>query len=187
MSEQSVKLKYGLSETFSPGGGLTGVMNTEISAKVKNIAFEKDVAIHYAQADGTWSENHSYGKKNFGNYDPFSRNDNTFITGRFVIRYSVFGKTFWDNNNGVDYHLDSAHPNTIGRNVLLNKITARQGLEGSPAVVTSWVEGEILVKNLCFNKRVGIRLSAGGGTTFHDTEGPFSDAVPVSFGVSADF
>jgi hypothetical protein len=185
MSEQPVKLKYCLSETFSPGQGLTDVMDTEISAKVKNIAFEKSVAIHYAQFDGTWTEKELIWQDNFGDYDLFSKKDNSFVTNQFVIRYSVNGETFWDNNNGADYHLDNGHPNTIGRKVLLNKITAWQGQQGSPSVVSSWVDGEILVKNLSFNKRVGIRLSADGGATFHDTEATFSSTVPVYLGFSA--
>jgi hypothetical protein len=183
MSEQPVRLKYGLSETFSPGGGVS-VTNTEISAKVKNIAFQKDAAIHYAQSDGTWTEKPLIWKKNFGDYDLFSRADDTFATSQFVIRYSVPGETFWDNNDGLNYRLDDNYPNTIGRNVLLNKATARQEWEGSPAVAGSWVEGEILVKNLSFNKRVGIRLSVNGGQTFYDTTAAFSSTVPVYLGIS---
>jgi hypothetical protein len=39
MDGQPIRLKYGESETFSPGGGITGVEITKISAKAKNIAF----------------------------------------------------------------------------------------------------------------------------------------------------
>ena len=52
MVENPVRLKYVESDNFSPGGGVTGVNNTKVTAKVKNIAFAKDVAIHYAQPDG---------------------------------------------------------------------------------------------------------------------------------------
>ena len=56
MGQQPVRLKYIESDNFSPGGGVTGVNNTKLTAKVKNLAFAKDVALHYAQSDGTWTE-----------------------------------------------------------------------------------------------------------------------------------
>ncbi len=48
MGQQSVRLKYAESDNFSPGGGITGVNNTQTSAKVKNLGFAKDVALHYS-------------------------------------------------------------------------------------------------------------------------------------------
>lgn len=47
MDEQLVRLKYGESETFALGGGSTSVEVTKVVAKAKNIAFIKDVALHY--------------------------------------------------------------------------------------------------------------------------------------------
>jgi hypothetical protein len=122
----------------------------------------------------------------FHRYDLLSRHDNTFFTTQFVIRYTVSGQTFWDNNGGGNYHVDSARPNTVGGNVILNRATARRGSQAGGGFVftTSWVEGEIFVKNLSFHKQVGIRLSANGGTSFHDTNASFSGNVPVAVGVS---
>ncbi|HET7393002.1 MAG TPA: hypothetical protein VFK25_04390, partial [Candidatus Binatia bacterium] len=115
-----------------------------------------------------------------------SRTDNTFSTAEFVIRYTVSGQTFWDNNGGANYHVDSARPNTVGGNVILNKAVARRGSQAGGGFVftTSWVEGEIFVKNLSFQKHVGIRLSANGGASFHDTNASFSGNVSVAVGVS---
>ena len=93
--------------------------NTKITAKVKNIAFAKNVAIHYAQPDGVWVERPLAWQKNFLNYDLFALTDNSFITTEFVIRYTVNGETFWDNNGGSNYHVDSGRPNTVGGNVIL--------------------------------------------------------------------
>jgi hypothetical protein len=186
VAEQPIRLKYIESDNFSPGGGVTGVNNTKITAKAKNIAFAKDVAIHYAQTDGTWSERTLSWEKNFTGYDLFSRSDNTFSTTEFVIRYTVSGQTFWDNNGGANYHVDSGQPNTVGGNVILNKATARRGSQAGGGFVftTSWVEGEIFVKNLSFQKHVGSRLSSNGGATFHDTNASFSGNVSVAVGVS---
>lgn len=186
MAQQPVRLKYAESDSFSPGGGVTGVNNTKISAKVKNIAFAKDVALHYARSDGTWVETALNWQKSFGAYDLFARTDNTFVMTQFVIRYSVDGQTFWDNNGGANYHIDEIRPNTVGGNVILNKAVARQGTQAGGGFVftTSWVEGEIFVKNLSFNKRVGLRLSTNRWASFQDTFGSFSGNVPVAEGLS---
>jgi hypothetical protein len=186
VAEQPIRLKYIESDNFSPGGGVTGVNNTKITAKVKNIAFAKDVAIHYAQSDGAWVERPLSWQNNFSNYDLFALTDNSFVTTEFVLRYTVNGETFWDNNGEANYHVDSARPNTVGGNVILNKATARRGSQAGGGFVftTSWVEGEIFVKNLSFQKQVGIRLSSNGGTSFHDTNASLSGNVPVAVGLS---
>ena len=72
MAENPVRLKDIETDNFSPGGGVTGVNNTKITAKVKNIAFAKDVAIHYAQADRTWSERALSWQKTFTGYHLFT-------------------------------------------------------------------------------------------------------------------
>jgi hypothetical protein len=186
VAENPVRLKYIESANFSPGGGITGVNNTKITAKVKNIAFAKDVVIHYAQSDGSWVQRPLGWQKNFLDYDLFALTDNSFITTEFVVRYTVNGETFWDNNDGANYHVDSMRPNTVGGIVILNKATARRGSQAGGGFVftTSWVEGEIFVKNLSFQKQVGIRLSADGGATFHDTNASFNGNVPVAVGLS---
>ena len=183
---EPIRLKYGVSENFSPGGGLTGVNSTSFTAKVKNIDFAKDVAVRYALPDGSWDERPLSWQKTFNDYDLFARSDNAFSTTEFALRYAVSGQIFWDNNDGVNYHVDSGRPNTVGGNAILNKATARRGTQagGGFTVTTSWVEGEILVKNLSFNKRVGIRLSTNEWTTFQDTDASFDNRVSVAAGVS---
>jgi len=186
MSGQAVRLKYSESVTFSPGGGITGVMVSRFDVKVKNLAPEKEVAVRYAQSNGIFIEKFLGWQKNFGDYDLFSLSDNTFNTTQFAVRYATAGQTFWDNNNGADYHVDDSHPNTVGGSVVLNKATARRGAEAGGGFVftTSWVEGEILVKNLSFNKRVGIRLTANNWATSQDTLAGFGGTVPVAEGLS---
>jgi len=186
MNDQFVRLKYSESVTFSPGGGITGVMVSRFDVKVKNLAPEKEVAVRYAQSNGVFAEKLLGWQKNFGDYDLFSLSDNTFNTTQFAVRYATTGQTFWDNNNGSDYHVDDSHPNTVGGSVVLNKALARRGTEAGGGFVftTSWVEGEILVKNLSFNKRVGIRLTANNWGTFQDTLATFNGTFPVAEGLS---
>ncbi|MDD5463433.1 MAG: hypothetical protein PHG00_17775 [Methylococcales bacterium] len=184
---QLVRLKYDESETFSPGGGVTGVEITKASAKVANIAFHKDVALHFQQPDGSWVERNLDWQKNFGDYDLFSGNFNNNVTTQFVIHYTVDGRIFWDNNNFANYHINSGQPNVVAdRTIVLNKAVARRGSEAGVGFVftTSWVEGEIYVQNLSFNKCVGIRLTANNWIASEDTDASFSETVSVATGTS---
>jgi hypothetical protein len=176
-----VRVKYGASETFSPGGGVTGVQSTKVSVKVENIATVKDVAIHYQQTDGTWTDATLITQKHFGDYDLFFENFSTFETNQFVIRYFVNGQTFWDNNNGADYRFDSNRRGAVGGNVILNLAIAKRGSQagGGMVVTTSWIEGEIFVSNLSYNKNVGIRWTLNDWTTFEDAKATYSGAVPM--------
>lgn len=185
MAHEPIRLKYAKSEIFSPGGGITGVIETSVSAKVQNLGFAKEVALRY-QAGGSWNERPLAWEENFGDYDLFSLNDNTLLLSRFVLRYSVNGQTFWDNHDGSDYRLDVLHPNTVGGNVALNLAQAHQGTEAGGGFVftTSWVEGEIFVNNLSYHKKVGIRLSSNGWQSYEDTQASFSGVAPVYTGLS---
>jgi hypothetical protein len=183
-----VKLKYGKSETFAPGGGIGNVEITQASAKVVNLGFQKGVAIRYRQPDGSWAERSLSWQRNFGDYDLFSGDFNDFTTNQFAIRYSVNGQTFWDNNSFADYHADTVHPNVVAElKVILNKAVAKRGNQAGGGFVftTSWAEGEIYVQNRSFNKRVGIRLTANNWATSHDTDAAYGGLVPVAAGASA--
>lgn len=186
MANGPVELKYLASESFAPGGGVPGVRSTMVVAKVNNLAFAKDVELVYTQGDGSWSAAPLTFLKTFGDHDVFQRNDNAILVAQCALRYSSNGQTFWDNNAGVNYSVDEVRPNTVGGNVVLNRATARRGSEagGGFTFTTSWVEGEIWVKNLSFNKRVGIRLSANGWATFDDTLATFSGTVATNQGIS---
>ncbi|MCM0084414.1 CBM21 domain-containing protein [Geomonas sp. Red32] len=186
MGQSAIRLKYVESDTFSPGGGITGVNNTIVAAKVENLAFAKDVALHYQQQNGTWSEVPLTWQKNFNDYDNFILNDDQIYIKRFALRYSVDGVTFWDNNGGADYRFDEIHPNTVGGNVVLNLATAHRGTEAGGGFVftTSWVDGEIYLNNLSFNKKAGIRLTANDWGSFEDTFASFAETVPVAEGIS---
>ena len=186
MPQSPIRLKYVESDSFSPGGGVTGVKNTHVTAKVQDLAFAKDVALHYAQSDGTWAETSLGFQNHFGDYELYQLADSTVVINQFVLRYTVAGQTYWDNNNGANYAVSETQPNTVGGNVVLNTATAHRGTEAGGGFVftTSWVEGEIYVKNLSFNKRVGIRLTTNGWAASRDTDAMFSGKAVVAEGLS---
>jgi hypothetical protein len=186
MADLPIALKYAASETFSPGGGVTGVKSTVVSARVRNDAYAKDVSLAYMDSIGVWNQAPLGFSKTFGDHDIFQLTDSTIYMVRFALRYAVAGGVYWDNNGGGDYRVDESRPNTVGGNVALSKAVARRGSEagGGFTFTTSWIEGEILVKNLSYNKRVGIRLSANGWATSFDSLATFGGNVATYQGSS---
>lgn len=168
----AVRLKLARREFWS-GGGFSGTF-APVSAKVKNIAFAKDVAIHYTPDGTTWKDLLLSFSSHFGDYDIFGGTVNEQVS-EFVIRYTVAGSTYYDNNAGHNYRFTS-NLAVVGGNVVLNSARARRGMEagGGFTFVTSWLEGEILVNNLAYAKDVGVRLSADGGVNWQDTHGSFA-------------
>ena len=172
---ESVRLKLARQEFFS-GGGFTGSF-APISVKVKNIAFSKNVTVHYTTDNHTWKDFPLAFSLHFGNYDIFNGEVNEQVR-QFVIRYSVNSETFYDNNFGGNYHLSSSLA-AVGGNVMLNLATAKIGHQAGGGFVftTSWLEGEILVNNLSFAKEVGVRMSVDGGMNWSDVNGSFAGSL----------
>lgn len=135
------------------------------SVKVRNLAFVKDVAVHYTTDHITWKNQPlAWVAPTFETYDLFSGTINEQIR-QFVIRYAVNGRTFYDNNSGRNYSFegDSA---TVGGNVALYQATAGQDAKTG----TLWLEGNILVNNVDPPKEVGIVMTADGGATWTTTQ-----------------
>jgi hypothetical protein len=179
-----VRLKLARREFFS-GGGFSGTF-TPVSARVRNLAFTKDVAVHYTPDGVTWKDAPLGFTAASGTYDLFNGEVNEQVT-QFVIRCTMDGVTSYDNNAGADYRFGSTLA-TVGGNVALHKATARRGTQGGGGFTftTSWIEGQILVNNLSFAKEVGVRYSTDGGATWRDTQGSFAggaaDGVFVGLG-----
>ncbi|HKG98520.1 MAG TPA: hypothetical protein VKA97_11920 [Pyrinomonadaceae bacterium] len=180
MNGLPVRLKIASVGGFS-GGGFTGQF-TNATVRVKNIAFIKEVTLHYKN-NGAWMDESLAWKAQFGNYDLFSVTKSELIE-EFVIRYSTAGQTFWDNNGGWNYRF-AGRAALIGGNVALSKATAKRGTQAGGGFVfdTSWIEGEIFVSNLSFGKSVGIRLTVDGGATWSDVPAGFGSSGTGSSGI----
>jgi hypothetical protein len=169
---EPVRLKLARREFFS-GGGFSGSF-MPVTAKVKNIAFAKNVTIHYTPDNFIWKDSVVGFTSHFGDSDLFSGTVNEQVL-QFVVRYTADGQTFFDNNSGQNYRFVSDLAR-VGGNVVLNNATAKIGGEAGGGFVftTSWLEGEILVNNLGFTKEVGVRISVDGGVSWQDRQGFFA-------------
>ncbi len=168
-----VRLQYATAQAFSVGGVSYSYLYAKV--KVKNIAYHKEVVVHY-NSYGGWLDQALSWQTNYGNYDIFQ--DNVANTSEFVIRYTSDGATYWDNNFGANYTISNFR-NVVGGNVMLNQATARIGMEagGGFTFTTSWIEGNIYVNNLSYNKQVGIRFSADGGVNWENSNGSYQGLI----------
>src|ERR671933_582483 len=93
----AVRLKLGRREFWS-GGGMSGTY-APVSVKVKNIAYAKDVAIHYTPGGGMWKDVPlSFTPPTFGDYDIF---------GGTVILYSARARRGMQAGGGFTFTTSS--------------------------------------------------------------------------------
>lgn len=77
--------------------------------KVKNLAFQKEVAIHHATYAGNWVDIPLRYEQSIDNDEEIwvgeVEPDTEIYSDEFVIKYTVDGQTYWDNNNGDNYSM----------------------------------------------------------------------------------
>lgn len=96
--------------------------NMTALVKVKNLGFNKKIKFHALLTNGEWGdlEGDDYYQTVRCNYVYTAAdgdeiwsisvwknglNQGAYYAGEFVIKYEVNGQTYWDNNNGKNYHV----------------------------------------------------------------------------------
>ena len=180
-----VRLKYAISQ-FSDA--ITGVnlKNIYAKVKVKKFGIQSNVLFFYKKNDGIWDAEPLILEANYGDYDIYSTK-NIPVTEEFAIKYTVDSLSYWDNNNGNNYHLLTNRVNNlIGGKVVLNKAIAKTDPEGGEIEnKTNWLEGEIYIcRKNSYSKRVGIKISADNGNSWQEVDATYE--YPVSEGSYID-
>ena len=135
---------------------------------VKNLGFDKNVVIHYTKDGQTWNDfTAAYVKAdpNDSQYDIYSFNilaPSSPIT--FAVKYQVNGQTYWDNNNGANYHME--YPNLV---VLGKSVVKTVKIINNPSI--------IYVKNLAYQKTVKIRYTTNNWNSYQDVDSKFYKAA----------
>ncbi|WP_405208346.1 hypothetical protein [Aquimarina sp. LLG6339-5] len=81
----------------------------KFKVKVKNLAYQKEVAIHHLMNDGNWIDIPLAYEQSIGNDEEIwvgeVTPDNEVYSTDFVVKYTVNGETYWDNNQGKNYSM----------------------------------------------------------------------------------
>lgn len=141
-----------------------GVYLYQGDISVQNLAYNKQVSIHYTLDDQTWQDcAATYAKDDQNNpgYEVWSFNlaSNGAAIGKFEVKYVVNGTTYYDNNNGNYYY--------FGRDVVLL---------GKDVVKVAFGEtySGIFVQNLGYTKEVGVRYSTDNWATYKDVDATYT-------------
>lgn len=160
-----VKLKSASSFFWSGAGQAGRAINVQV--RVRNVGYSKRVYLHYRADGGTWTDLELDFVSHHGNYDLFGYSTSfSDWTGAvdFAIRYEVNGETYWNSNDGADFHLGASDDFIIEGAVTLNRMDVDgyhcAGWMGCSHA--THLSGEIYVENLYYDKSVGVRCSPDG-------------------------
>lgn len=150
-------------------------------AIVANLAYAKQVHIHYKKTDGTWGDYAlAYNRPASAGKEVWSANFTNTSGGidlpgvgepiEFAVKYTVNGATHWDNNGGANYRIrQDGGTILVGSNVY-NAIL-------SPTLAnTTTVYGYVTVKNIAPTKSVQIVYSLDNWATTRTVPATFSSS-----------
>jgi hypothetical protein len=162
----------------APSG--TGSFNyfTNFRVLVENLAFIKLVGIWGRdQISGNWSFfSCSYDHAVPNNKEIWQSHVPEIQIDQFDVVYQVSGNTFWDNNAGFNYRLDTAAPHTDGIGTAIvgpNVLTVASSIDPSGNLSV-----QVMVKNLAFAKQIAIVYTVDNWATFHNVFGSFQQLFP---------
>lgn len=94
--------------SFDTGVGCNGNCGfLDVSIKVKNIQYHKNVSVYYSENGGPWNEiPATYARPLSQGYEEWAIQRNFSKSGHsleFAVKYEVAGQIFWDNNRGNNY------------------------------------------------------------------------------------
>ena len=163
----------------SPSG--TGSFNyfSNFTVMVENLAFNKQVNIfgHDLETDGWAPFPCGFAKSLPGNIETWAARVNESRIDQFVVQYQVPENTYWDNNFGHNYILDTqAAEGTdgVGTAVLNPEVSAVEfNLDAAGTLSV-----DVLVKNIAFAKQVGVVYTTNNWQTFQNAFGVFQRGFP---------
>lgn len=141
--------------------------------KVKDLGFEKKVKLHLKLKDGSWSDSVNGRFVQFAeegyeiwrvDASRYSSDVDDIYNSEFVVKYVVNGETYWDNNNGQNYKVNTPGSDVFlgnGINVLTDYAYAYKAYYNN----TVYFYGYIAVRNIAFNKEVDVTYSTDNWAT----------------------
>lgn len=170
VSNRPVKLIYAKPPKNGLAVGAIGYV------EVENIAYEKNVTIHYSFDGVKWEDcKAEYYKPTWGNYEAWKFETPTkvpsyrgSITVEFAIKYEVNGQTYWDNNNGQNYSIHAGYSDSgrfdFGVGGIANRTSYRSN---------DFVSGWLQLKDLGDPKEVKVIYTTDNWETTNEVDAKY--------------
>jgi Carbohydrate/starch-binding module (family 21) len=161
----------------SPSGTGSFSYFTNFSVLIDNFAFAKQVQIlGHDVNSGSWVFHPlSFSASVPGNGEIWTAHVGGSPIDQFVVEYEVSGTTFWDNNSGFNYTLDThvaESTDGVGSVALSpNVLSVAQEVDAGGNLKV-----DVLVKNIAFAKQVGIVYTTDNWVTFLNAFGTFQQS-----------
>lgn len=155
-----------------------GTYQRGFEVRVKNLAYDKQVAIWHKLADGTWVEVPcTYSRTADAGYEIWTGSTSCFNSSlydtRFCVKATMNGQTFWDNNGGADYVM--GHNDGVllggGVNVMLNSAWRGAGT----------ISGGIDLRNIAYSKSVQVVWTTDNWATQSVTDATFVSSYSYGY------
>ncbi|WP_113671964.1 carbohydrate-binding protein [Vallitalea guaymasensis] len=169
--DDNVDLYYAKINTVVDHGVLQG-WNVVGKIAVKNLAYRKNVVVHYTYDNKTWNDVYaSYLKTSTDGYEiwtfetPLQPSNDFYYeyNCQFAIKYEVNGQTYWDNNNTKDYLLKGFNLRSLQGDVL-NKCQ----LLVDDCYYINGLNGTIVFQDYNPTKVVTVRYTTDNWKTYKD-------------------
>lgn len=167
------------------GGAFQAYASIYGNIEIENIAYSKNVTVHYSLDGTTWKDvSASYYKSTANNKEiwSFSIQDTGYSTTSdctFAIKYDVDGITYWDNNNGQNYKL-KVWLWSFGENFAMGNagVKVDSGSNYAPFVSSDNVfSGSVVVKNLAHQKKVSVRYTTDSWSSFKEIPASYESTM----------
>ena len=153
--------------------------NFELRVLVKDLAYAKEVDLWIKTESGVWTNDRAgiFVEKSGNGCEVWNISATRAVYPysygyelpklakpyQFAIRYKVNGRTYWDNNNGANYTLGYKDGELLGQGV--NVLALYDGAYRNSYAGTGAFYGQVLVRNLAYDKNVEIVYTTDGWAT----------------------
>lgn len=151
-------------------GGRYGMSKYTVYVKVNSNAQHKEVYLHYYNQNGSkWEDKAgSYVTTLPDGSEIWEVTPGNAYGTLYAIKFVGDGQVYWDNNNGNDF----TNQNVLGcANIKLRRIRTNESLNK----IT--ISLEAVVKNIAFQKVVGVRYTDDNWASYKDVDLKYSDSI----------
>ncbi|MBD7912040.1 MULTISPECIES: carbohydrate-binding protein [Clostridium] len=157
-----------------PGQSISG------QVLVKNLAYAKNVTIHYSHNGIDWVDTPASFYKQISNTDEvwnFKLSESLDVGRKYIfaIKYEFNGQVYWDNNNGQNYSIEGTDYNS-GFQIFNNGPVELYNTNRYFAINgTDSIYGTISLQNLGYAKDVDVLYSDDSGKTYKNVSAMFNN------------